>query len=185
MKIAWHLFFFFYTQRRTVLAYLWSWAARVSMRWDGVHLTNVAFWESPHSTVQLSSAEVVCNNNLGIETMEREEIPAVTSSGGGKKKRRNRSWGARMLRAFTASPFTWMDGRCHTEPQNAVRGQWDHYERVQSTQLSMWQILFANFLVVYAQFNVRWDKRAFEENVSEMSQLYQDAPQGCQFCCYT
>lgn len=45
------------------------------------------------------------------------------------KKRRNPTCAARMRRAFTASRLPELGGRCHTEPQNAVRGQWGHYER--------------------------------------------------------
>lgn len=52
---------------------------------DAVHFTNLAFGESPHSTVPFSSGEAICNNTPGIETMEREEIPAVASSGKKKK----------------------------------------------------------------------------------------------------
>ena len=75
------------SEKRTVTAYLYSRAACGSMRGDAVHFASFAFGESPHSTVQFSSGEAICNNTSGIETMEREEIPAVVSSE--KKKRKS------------------------------------------------------------------------------------------------
>lgn len=151
------------------MAYLWSSVAWVSMPGDAVHFTNLAFGESPHSTVPFSSGEAICNNTPGIEKMEREEIPAVASSGKKKKKGEKNphteTWpeGAWTQRAFTASHLPEPGGRCHTDPQNAVRAQWEHYERVQSAQPSVRQILWANFLAVYVGVQLRGTKECLRE----------------------
>lgn len=126
------------------MAYLCS---RVATPGDAVHFTSFAFGESPHGTVQFSSGEAIWNNTSGIETVGREETPAVALVG---KKRRNPTWAARMRRAFTASRLPELGGRCPTEPRISVRGQWDHYERVQSTQPSVRQTLWTNFFALYA-----------------------------------
>lgn len=121
---------FTHNERHTVMAYLWCWT--VSMRGDAVHLAGLASGQSPHSTVPFRFVEAICNNNSGIDTMEREEIPVVASS---DKKRKG---GKKEQEGIHRLPFYL--NRCHTEPQNAVRGQWDHYERVQFTQPSVGQI---------------------------------------------
>lgn len=60
-------------------------------------------------------------------------------------------------------PPVYLDCRCHTEPQNAVRGQWDYYERVQSAQPSVRQILWANFPAVYAGVKLGGTKGCLRE----------------------
>lgn len=62
--------------------------SRVSMPGDAVHFASFAFGESPHSTVPFRSGEAICNNTSGIETMAREETPAVASFEKRKKKKK-------------------------------------------------------------------------------------------------
>lgn len=83
----------------------------------------------------------------------------------GEKNPHTETWpeGAWTQRAFTASHLPEPGGRCHTEPQNAVRAQWEHYERVRSAQPSVRQILWANFLAVYVGVQLRGTKECLRE----------------------
>lgn len=157
-------------QRDALMAYLCSSVAWVSMPGDAVHFTNLAFGESPHSTVPFSSGEAICNNTPGIETMEREEIPAVASSGkkkeGGKKSpHRNLTRGGSDAAGIHCLPFTWTWRQVsHGAPEcsaGTMRALWKGTIR---TTIRVTDIV-GKLPCCVCGSSAPWDKRVFEGNV--------------------
>lgn len=154
---------------------------------DVVHFTSLAFRESPHSTVPFSSGKAICNNTSGIEAMERErerggqrerqrereregERKPPLSLPFNKKKRKKTRKSAEIrperLGCGAHSPppvyLHWAAAGVTRSPRMQCGGQWEHYERVQSAQPSVRQILWAN-CSVYAGEKQGGTKRCLRE----------------------
>ena len=108
---------------------------------NAVNFASSTFGESPHGTVPFCSAKAICNNTSGIEMMERRDPGERCFE---KEQKPDLSG----LDAASIHSLQYTCGQVSRGDPQCSATQWDHYERVQSTQPSVRQILWANLSAV-------------------------------------